>query len=50
MKAGRSAAEAGKAYKVDPKYKGYVASINPTFAGPESNLQIAYDELKATKK
>jgi cyclase len=50
LKAGRPAAEAGKAYKVDPKYKGYVASINPMFAGPESNLQIAYDELKAAKK
>jgi hypothetical protein len=45
-----SAAEAGKAYKVDAKYKGYVASINPMFGAPEGNLQIAYDELKAAKK
>ena len=50
LKAGTSAAEAGKAYKVDAKYKGYVASINPMFAGPEGNLQMAYDELKAVKK
>jgi glyoxylase-like metal-dependent hydrolase (beta-lactamase superfamily II) len=50
LKAGTSAAEAGKAYKVDAKYKGYVASINPMFAGPEGNLQMAYDELKAEKK
>ena len=48
LKAGKSAAQAGKEYKVDPKYKGYVASISPMF-GAESNLQIAYDELKAAK-
>jgi cyclase len=50
LKAGKSAAEAGKSYKVDPKYKGYVASVIPTVAGPDGNLQIAYDELKAAKK
>jgi glyoxylase-like metal-dependent hydrolase (beta-lactamase superfamily II) len=49
LKAGKSAAEAGKAYKVDPKYKGYVVTVNPMFAGAESNLQIAYDELKSKK-
>jgi glyoxylase-like metal-dependent hydrolase (beta-lactamase superfamily II) len=49
LKAGKSTAEAGKAYKVDPKYKGYVVTVNPMFAGAESNLQIAYDELKSKK-
>ena len=49
MKAGKSAAQAGKEYKVDPKFKGYVVTVNPMFAGAESNLQIAYDELKGGK-
>jgi hypothetical protein len=49
MKAGKSAAQAGKEYKVDPKFKGYVASISPTLGGAEGNLQIGYDELKAKK-
>jgi len=33
-------------YKVDPKYKGYVASVNPMFGGAQPNLEIAYKELK----
>jgi glyoxylase-like metal-dependent hydrolase (beta-lactamase superfamily II) len=49
LKAGQSAEQAGKEYKVDPKYKGYVVSVNPMFAGAQGNLQIAYDELKARK-
>lgn len=49
MKAGKSAEQAGKEYKVDPKYKGYVVSVNPMFASAAGNLQIAYDELKAKK-
>src|SRR5262245_13487714 len=46
MKAGKTPEQAAKEYKVDPKYKGYIASINPAFAGPQSNLEIAYAELK----
>jgi len=49
LKAGKSAAEAGKEYKVDPKYTGYVVTVNPMFAGAETNLQIAFDELKSKK-
>ena len=49
MKAGKSAEQAGKEYKLDPKYKGYVVSVSPTLGGPAGNLQIAYDELKAKK-
>jgi len=49
MKAGKSAEQAGKEYKVDPKFKGYAVSISPTIGGAEGNLQIAYDELKAKK-
>jgi hypothetical protein len=46
LKAGKSVDQAAAEYKVDPKYKGYVASVNPAFGGPRANLQIAYDELK----
>jgi cyclase len=46
LKAGKSAEQAAKEYKVDPKYKGYVASVNPMFGGPQPNLEIAYRELK----
>jgi len=46
LKAGKSAEQAGKEYKVDPKYKGYVASVNPMFGGAQPNLEIAYKELK----
>jgi hypothetical protein len=46
LKAGKSAEQAGKEYKVDPRYKGYVASVNPMFGGAQPNLEIAYKELK----
>lgn len=49
LKAGKSAEQAGKEYKVDPKFKGYVVSVNPMFGGAQGNLQIAYDELKPRK-
>jgi len=49
MKAGKSAEQAGKEFTLDPKYKGYVISINPMFAGAAGNLQMAYDEMKAKK-
>ena len=46
MKAGKSVDQAAAEYKVNPKYKGYIATVNPAFGGPKGNLQIAYDELK----
>jgi cyclase len=46
LKAGKSAEQAAKDYKVDPKFKGYQASVNPMFGGPQPNLEIAYKELK----
>jgi glyoxylase-like metal-dependent hydrolase (beta-lactamase superfamily II) len=46
MKAGKTVEQAAGEYKVSPKFKGYVASINPKFAGPMQNLQIAYEELR----
>jgi cyclase len=46
MKAGKTVDQAAAEYKLDPKYKAYVVSINPQFAGAKTNLQIAYDELK----
>ncbi len=46
MKAGKTAAQAADEYKLDPKYKGYVVSVNPSFAGAKSNMDIAYNELK----
>jgi cyclase len=46
LKAGKSVEQAAKEYKVDPKYKGYKASVNPMFGGPQPNLEIAYKELK----
>ena len=49
MKAGKTVDQAAAAYTVAPKYKGYVVSINPEFAGAKGNLQIAYDELKKTR-
>ena len=33
-------------YKVDPKYKGYVVSVNPAWGGAKTNMDIAYNELK----
>jgi len=46
MKAGKTASQAADDYKLDPKYKGYVVSVNPAFGGARSNLEIAYNELK----
>src|SRR2546421_8786218 len=46
MRAGKTADQAAAAYKVDPKFKGYVASANPMFGGPKPNMEIAYKELK----
>ena len=46
MKAGKTVDQAAKEFKVDAKYKGYVASANPQFGGPKPNMQIAFDELK----
>ena len=46
IKAGKSAEQAAKEYKVDPKFKGYQASVDPMFGGPQPNLEIAYKELK----
>lgn len=46
FKAGKSAEQAAKEYTVDPKYKGYQASVNPMFGGAQPNLEIAYRELK----
>jgi glyoxylase-like metal-dependent hydrolase (beta-lactamase superfamily II) len=46
LKAGKSVEQAAKEYTVDPKYKGYQASVNPMFGGPQPNLEIAYKELK----
>lgn len=46
MKAGKTVDQAAGEYKVDPKFKGYVASVNPAFGGAKANMQIAYDEMK----
>ena len=46
LKAGKTADQAAAEYKVDPKFKGYVASANPMFGGPKPNMEIAYKELK----
>lgn len=46
LKAGKSVEQAAKEYKVDPKFKGYRASVNPMFGGPQPNLEIAYKELR----
>jgi glyoxylase-like metal-dependent hydrolase (beta-lactamase superfamily II) len=46
LKAGKSAEQAAKEYEVDPKYKGYKASVNPMSGGAQPNLEIAYKELK----
>jgi glyoxylase-like metal-dependent hydrolase (beta-lactamase superfamily II) len=46
MKAGKTVDQAAAEYKVAPKYKGYVVSINPTFVNAKANAQIVYDELK----
>ena len=46
LKSGKSVEQAAKEYTVDPKYKGYRATVNPMFGGPQPNLEIAYKELK----
>jgi cyclase len=43
--AGKTAAQGAEEYKLDPKYKGYVVSVNPAFGGARTNLDIAYKEL-----
>jgi cyclase len=45
VKAGKTVEQAADEYKVDPKFKGYVASLNPSFGGALPNLKIAYGEL-----
>jgi cyclase len=45
MKAGKTADQAAAEYKVNPRFKGYVASLNPSFGGPLPNMKIAYGEL-----
>jgi glyoxylase-like metal-dependent hydrolase (beta-lactamase superfamily II) len=45
LKAGKSVEQAAKEYTVDPKYKGYTASVNPMFGGPQPNLYIAYKQM-----
>jgi cyclase len=46
IKAGKSVDQAAADYKVAPKYKGYVVTIEEGFVNPKGNLQMAYDELK----
>ncbi|HET9359823.1 MAG TPA: MBL fold metallo-hydrolase, partial [Vicinamibacterales bacterium] len=46
MQAGKTVEQAAKEYTVDPKYKGYVVSVNPAFGSAQANLEIAYTELK----
>jgi cyclase len=45
-KAGKTAAQAADEWKLDPKYKGYVVSVNPAFGGARTNMDIAYNELR----
>jgi cyclase len=46
LKGGKTVDQAAVEYKVPARFKGYIASVNPSFGGPKPNLQIAYDELK----
>src|SRR5262245_46130233 len=46
MKAGKTPEQAAGEYKVSPRFKGYVVTINPDFAGALGNLKIAYQELQ----
>ena len=46
VKAGKTSAQAADEWKLDPKYKGYVVSVNPAFGGARTNMDIAYNELK----
>jgi glyoxylase-like metal-dependent hydrolase (beta-lactamase superfamily II) len=45
MKAGKTSAQAADAYKLDPKYKGYLLSVNPAL-GARANMDIAFNEMK----
>ena len=45
-KAGKTSAQAADEWKLDPKYKGYVVSVNPAFGGARANMDIAYNEMK----
>lgn len=45
IKAGKTADQAAAEYKVNPRFKGYVASLNPAFGGALANMKIAYEEL-----
>ena len=45
IKAGKTADQAAAEYKVNPRFKGYVASLNPAFGGSLPNMKIAYQEL-----
>ena len=47
IKAGKTADQAAAEYKVNPRFKGYVASLNPAFGGALANMKIAYQELGA---
>jgi len=44
-KAGKTSAQAADGWKLDPKYKGYVVSVNPAFGGARANMDIAYKEM-----
>ncbi len=46
VKAGKTVEQAAAEYKVAPRFKGYVASLNPAFGGALANLKIAYQELQ----
>jgi cyclase len=46
IKAGKTPEQAAGEYKVAPRFKGYVVTINPAFAGALGNLKIAYQELQ----
>jgi glyoxylase-like metal-dependent hydrolase (beta-lactamase superfamily II) len=45
IKAGKTADQAATEYKVNPRFKGYMASIDPNFGGALPNMKIAYAEL-----
>jgi glyoxylase-like metal-dependent hydrolase (beta-lactamase superfamily II) len=45
VKAGKTVDQAAAEYKVNPRFKGYQASLNPAFGGALANLKIAYEEL-----
>jgi len=46
MKAGKTVDQAAAEYKVPARYKGYKETVNESFAGAKTNLQILYNELK----